>query len=101
MSKYSGVYGTAKTRGRRSSSDFIAPDHDSRYGVYIDLSDFPARATRKLNSVSAPHLIDAGEAMIDDDIPLFFRRHTEKYPFGNVHMALRVGPLVLENGVSK
>ncbi|KAF3481516.1 uncharacterized protein GIQ15_04275 [Arthroderma uncinatum] len=42
----------------------------------------------------------ATEAQADGDIPLFFRKFTEKYPFGNVHMALRVGPLVIENGVS-
>lgn len=35
------------------------------------------------------------------DIPFFFRPYTEKYPFGNVHMALRIGPLVIENGVSQ
>ncbi|KAF5855783.1 hypothetical protein ETB97_008444 [Aspergillus alliaceus] len=40
------------------------------------------------------------EAQANEDIPLFFRQFTEKYPFGNVHMALRVGPLVIENGVS-
>ncbi|OGM45322.1 hypothetical protein ABOM_006404 [Aspergillus bombycis] len=42
----------------------------------------------------------ATESKADADIPLFFRQFTEKYPFGNVHMALRVGPLVIENGVS-
>ncbi|RYP61573.1 hypothetical protein DL771_010094 [Monosporascus sp. 5C6A] len=42
----------------------------------------------------------ATEPMADRDIPLFFRKFTTKYPFGNVHMALRVGPLVIENGVS-
>ncbi|KAE8420152.1 hypothetical protein BDV36DRAFT_307202 [Aspergillus pseudocaelatus] len=42
----------------------------------------------------------AMESEADEDIPLFFRQFTEKYPFGNVHMALRVGPLVIENGVS-
>ena len=41
------------------------------------------------------------ESEADEDIPLFFRQFTEKYPFGNVHMALRVGPLVIENGVSQ
>ncbi len=41
------------------------------------------------------------EATADEDIPLFFRRFTSKYPFGNVHMALRVGPLVIENGVAQ
>lgn len=43
----------------------------------------------------------AEEAAGDTDIPLFFRKHAEKNPFGNVHMALRVGPLVVENGVSQ
>ena len=41
------------------------------------------------------------EAEADRDIPLFFRKYTEKYPFGNVHMALRVGPLLIENGVAQ
>jgi hypothetical protein len=43
----------------------------------------------------------AEEAAGDTDIPLFFRGYTEKYPYGNVHMALRVGPIVIENGVSQ
>lgn len=43
----------------------------------------------------------AEEAAGDTDMPLFFRKHAEKNPFGNVHMALRVGPLVIENGVSQ
>jgi hypothetical protein len=40
-----------------------------------------------------------GEA--DEDVPYFLRKFKEKHPFGNVHMALRVGPLVIENGVSQ
>ncbi|KAI9768916.1 MAG: hypothetical protein M1840_004512 [Geoglossum simile] len=36
----------------------------------------------------------------DKDIPFFFRPYTERYPWENVHMALRLGPLVIENGVS-
>lgn len=43
----------------------------------------------------------AGEAAGDKDIPLFFRGYTEKYPYANVPMALRVGPLIIENGVSQ
>lgn len=39
------------------------------------------------------------EAAVDKDIPLFFRRYTQKYPFGNVHVSLRIGPLLIENGV--
>jgi hypothetical protein len=41
------------------------------------------------------------EAKADEDIPLLYRQFAERYPFGNVHMALRVGPLVIENGVKK
>jgi Na+-translocating ferredoxin:NAD+ oxidoreductase RnfC subunit len=41
------------------------------------------------------------EAEADEDIPFFLRRYTEKYPFGNVHMALRIGPAVIENGVAQ
>jgi hypothetical protein len=43
----------------------------------------------------------ADEVEADEDIPFFFRKYTEKYPFGNVHMSLRVGPLVIENGVTQ
>ena len=43
----------------------------------------------------------ADEKEADKDIPFFFRKYTEKYPFGNVHMALRIGPLIIENGVAK
>lgn len=37
----------------------------------------------------------------DADVPLFFRQCADRNPFAGVHMALRVGPLVIENGVSK
>ena len=43
----------------------------------------------------------AMEALADEDIPLFFRQYTQQYPYGNVHMALPVGPLVIENGVAQ
>lgn len=41
------------------------------------------------------------EDEVDGDIPFYLRRYTKKYHFGNVHMALRVGPLTIENGVPK
>lgn len=34
-------------------------------------------------------------------IPFYLRPITDNYPYGNVHMALRIGPLVIENGVEK
>lgn len=36
-----------------------------------------------------------------EDVPIFLRSITEKYPYGNVHMALRIGPVVIENGVEQ
>lgn len=47
---------------------------------------------------SATEIKEEGE---QEDIPLFLRGHAEKYPFANVHMALRLGPLVIENGVAQ
>ncbi|KAM0553391.1 hypothetical protein ACHAPJ_007405 [Fusarium lateritium] len=35
-----------------------------------------------------------------EDIPIYLRSTIEKYPYGNVHMALRFGPLIIENGVA-
>ncbi|KAF5021924.1 hypothetical protein F66182_6027 [Fusarium sp. NRRL 66182] len=35
-----------------------------------------------------------------EDIPIYLRSTTDKYPYGNVHMALRIGPLIIENGVA-
>lgn len=37
----------------------------------------------------------------EEEIPFYLRHYTKKYPFGNVHMALRIGPLTIENGVAK
>jgi hypothetical protein len=41
------------------------------------------------------------EAEADEDIPFFLKRYAEKYPFGNVHMALQIGPIIIENGVAQ
>ncbi|KAM5363050.1 hypothetical protein ACJZ2D_012235 [Fusarium nematophilum] len=35
-----------------------------------------------------------------EDIPLYLRSTTNKYPYGNVHTALRMGPIIIENGVA-
>ena len=46
---------------------------------------------------TATETVDEKEA--EEDVPFFMRRITDRYPFGNVHMALRVGPILIENGV--
>lgn len=83
LSKYHGLQAMVKPEKRRSSKVSNASLAGSQYG------------TRTKESYPT------GIARTDGDIPLFFRRYTEEYPFGNVHMALRVGPLVIENGVSQ
>ena len=39
------------------------------------------------------------EKLADQEIPLLYRKFARRYPFGNVHMALMFGPLMIENGV--
>lgn len=36
-----------------------------------------------------------------ESVPFYLNDIVADYPYGNVHMALRVGPLVIENGVNK
>ena len=39
------------------------------------------------------------EKAADQEIPFLYRRFANRYPFGNVHVALMFGPLMIENGV--
>jgi hypothetical protein len=66
-----------------------------------------------LNVARQTSLVDSGKRVAeagistsfeegaDEDVPLFLRKFVDKYPFGNVHMALRIGPLIIENGVQQ
>jgi len=36
-----------------------------------------------------------------EEIPFYLLPIADTYPYGNVHMALRIGPLIIENGVEK
>ena len=55
------------------------------------------KSTNQYRRQMATETVDEKEAA--EDIPFFMRRITDRYPFGNVHMALRVGPIIIENGV--
>lgn len=39
------------------------------------------------------------EEALDDDVPLPLRGFTSRFPFGNTHISLMIGPLIIENGV--
>lgn len=66
-----------------------------------ELRKMIGRGRAHSRSASSSNTSVVTEPQADEDIPLLFRRYTEKYPYGNVHMALRVGPLVIENGVAQ
>jgi hypothetical protein len=42
-----------------------------------------------------------GQTDIKENVPRYLRSVTDDYPFGNVHMAVRFGPICIENGVAK
>lgn len=63
-------------------------------------------SNRRNSNVDSPvQLIRDGGALYDEyhdeDIPLHIKRYTDRYPFGNVHVSLMVGPLIIENGAKK
>jgi len=41
-----------------------------------------------------------GKSLSIEEVPLYLRYLRANYPFGNVHVALRFGPLIFENGIS-
>ncbi|KAJ4291337.1 hypothetical protein N0V88_006345 [Collariella sp. IMI 366227] len=68
------------------------------------LKDRRKSASAETTASAPKHFFTASgptEAEADTDIPLFLRKFAKKDPFGDVHMALRVGPLVIENGVAQ
>jgi len=53
------------------------------------------------NEPGGPLYRVATDPAADGEMPLFLRKSAAKRPFANVHMALRVGPLVIETGVAQ
>lgn len=42
-----------------------------------------------------------GQTEYQEYVPRYLRSITDEYPYGNVHMAIRCGPICIENGVAK
>ncbi|KAJ4141749.1 hypothetical protein NW768_000966 [Fusarium equiseti] len=58
---------------------------------------------RNLNSDSGhppAFATSVGKSLSIEQVPLYLRYLRANYPFGNVHVALRFGPLIFENGLS-
>ena len=112
LAKY---HGMQTLLGKRRGPDNVKPNSkDKKKSMKIMRKRNTKEEDLHLKKVTGASLIDTKkrtaasgatiefeEAEADKDIPFFFRKYTEKYPFGNVHMALRVGPLLVENGVAQ
>ena len=112
LAKYNGMQ---TLLGKRRGPDNVKQQFkDKRHSIKIMQKRNAKKEEFHLKKVTGASLIDTKkrtaasgetiefeEAEADKDIPFFFRKYTEKYPFGNVHMALRVGPLLVENGVAQ
>jgi hypothetical protein len=113
--KYDGMQTAMKKRVKLSDEK---REHETREKEKKDKEAKEAakvsNGRRKMKTVTQASLHNAGlrttisgtsatveEEEANEDIPFFLRKYTERYPFGNVHMSLRVGPLVIENGVSQ
>lgn len=49
-------------------------------------------------SATLDHAVSDPQA--EPNVPAFFKAHVDKDPFANVHVRLRIGPLIVENGIS-
>ena len=113
-SKYDAMQTPLGKRVPLAEEKLIATMTSEQLAKYQKGQKKPFRKEAKLQTGVIPSLVDEDnrvgtegksaevrEAEADKDIPFFMKRYVDKYPFGNVHMALRVGPLVIENGVSQ
>jgi hypothetical protein len=59
------------------------------------------RLTHPARTVSEFGTSQGMTTSVPEQIPSYLQGVTDNYPYGNVHMALRIGPLIIENGVAK
>ena len=90
-----------KKNDKKSAREENAKKETRQNGFYLKKVTGASLVDAKARTAASGETIEFEEAEADEDIPFFFRKYTEKYPFGNVHMALRVGPLLVENGVAQ
>ncbi|KAL1960139.1 hypothetical protein VTO42DRAFT_311 [Malbranchea cinnamomea] len=57
--------------------------------------------SRRMSTATSSTSTSLDEMEIDEDIPLFSKTYARKNPFGHVRMWLRVGPLLISNGMVK
>lgn len=73
-----------------------------RKGRSVDGKDRPGKIANKNSAAISEFGSSYGlTTESPQDIPVYLRSITDKYPYGNIHMALRIGPMIIENGVAK
>jgi hypothetical protein len=97
--KYSGLLQTAGIKESKAAGIFAEETPAIVAQVKARSGSFSERTRKKGSSTNLDGSLTDAEA--DTDIPLFLRKFARKNPFGDVHMALRVGPLLIENGVAQ
>lgn len=87
--KYGNVVSKKDKRGTLEEEKRLAREEGRRLELQKETYPYQQPKTSKT--------VDEKDA--EEDIPFFMRKITDRYPFGNVHMALRFGPVIIENGV--
>ncbi|KAF8459251.1 hypothetical protein BDZ91DRAFT_851991 [Kalaharituber pfeilii] len=66
---------------------------------YIDSQQLVKRGVKQVIQQVRKATNEGVEVDAEQDVPFFLKKITNQYPFGNVHMSLMIGPLIIENGV--
>lgn len=57
--------------------------------------------SRRLSTTTSATSVSVDESYADENVPVLFKNYARKRPFAKVNMALRVGPLLIQNGTTK
>ncbi|KAK4099125.1 hypothetical protein N658DRAFT_430575 [Parathielavia hyrcaniae] len=101
QAKYDGLLNSVGLKGSevsRALTNVAAAETAAKTSKSENPSE--GRSTKAKTAVGMGSVDLPTEAETDPDIPPFFRAFARNNAFGDVHMALRVGPLVIENGVA-
>jgi hypothetical protein len=103
--KYEGVYENTQTRKLTTLGDqkISKAKKQHRQSMKNNLEEELKRAMRSMKFAKgkAEEVGTVPAKNAEDDIPWFMRDYMNANPFGNVHMALRIGTLIIENGVKQ
>ncbi|KAI9868519.1 MAG: hypothetical protein M1813_005963 [Trichoglossum hirsutum] len=86
-----------RAQGKKEASKAARAASRGKTGLHSATNSSLVQSTERTPTIESTAAVEEDEA--NEDIPAFMKPFTDRYPFGNIHMALRVGPLLIENGV--